>query len=90
MKRSYWFHCGKHRVQCFCLLIHTKSGELGLDALIFNQPVFFLMGLCATLNPSNWNIWQNVLKYHDLISLDAFKSILKDMETELLGCLCLN
>lgn len=40
---------------------------------------------CST--PSDWNVLQ---KFCDLISLNAFKSILKDLETESLGCLCLN
>lgn len=31
-----------------------------------------------------------VLKLHDLTSLNAFKSILKEIQTELLGCRCLN
>ncbi len=32
----------------------------------------------------------SVLKLHDFISLNAFESILKDLETELLGYQCLN
>ena len=38
--------------------------------------------------PSDWNFLQNVLKVKDLISLNAFKSKLKDLEKESSRCCC--
>ena len=38
--------------------------------------------------PSAWNELQKILKLNDLVSLDAFKVLLKDLEASTTGCRC--
>lgn len=71
-----------------------SAGQYSLqsqDCHVLSAPEFeqrlgkWLLGI-----PSDWKILQNGLKHNDLISLNAFESILKDLETDSLVCLCLN
>ena len=60
---------------CVMLSVPYVHTEIGKRAFVYSAP-------------SAWNMLQNVSKLKDLISLNAFKFKMKELETDSLRCKC--